>query len=62
MIKYHTVLVDVGTSHLFGRYTMSETLDLLVDSSNHPVERWAGQQLESGHSESVLYVNQMETT
>lgn len=41
---------------------MSETLDLLVDSSNHPVERWAGQQLENGRSESVLYGNQMETT
>ena len=62
MIKYHTVLIDIGTSHIFGRYTMPETLDLLVDSSNHPVERWAGQQLENGHSESVLYVNQMEAT
>lgn len=37
-MRYHTVPINIGTSHLFGRYTMSETLDLLVDSSNHPVE------------------------
>lgn len=45
----HTILVDIGTSHLLGRYTMTNVLHLLMDSPNHPVKRRAGQQLRIGH-------------
>lgn len=47
MGKRYTVIIKLRASHFFWRHAVFEMVDFLVNSANHPVERWTRQQLDS---------------